>query len=579
MGIQAEHIVAAAQAARSAPRGQKQAVYSEWASVLNISTQTLMRKIKDVAYQAPRKQRADAGKTALTEEEARLISATVVETIRQNGKKGMTADTAVEILRANNAIIAARLDPETGEQVPLSTSAVLRALRVYGVHPDQMTSPAAATRLQSLHPNHVWQLDATQCVLYYLPREGGQALRVMAESEFNKNKPANFKKVEQDRIWHYTLTDHTSGWIYAEYVRGGESAINLLTVLINAMQERPTTGDVLHGVPQLLMMDPGSANISATVQNMCRALGIEMIVNKVGNARAKGQVEKANDIWERAFESALRYSEVTTVAQLNDLAMRFRAWFNASKTHTRHGKARTSVWMQIRADQLIKAPAPQVCRELATTAPVERTLSGYMTVQWSGNEYSAERVAGLNVGQKILVTRNPWREDCIQAVLIGEDGHEVFHVLPMVEKNEFGFAADAPVIGRSHRALADTPAETNRKAHELLVTGTETQEAATTARKSKSRPLADIDPFKHVEETTLPAYLPRRGTQHTLQAPRVELQPFTHVEAARLLKAKVPGWNKGHFAWLQEWYADGVPHDALDQIAGQLNPQSLHKSA
>ena len=45
-----------------------------------------------------------------------------------------------------------------------------------------MSAPAddkapGATELQSLHPNHVWQIDASLCVLYYLaartPAEAG----------------------------------------------------------------------------------------------------------------------------------------------------------------------------------------------------------------------------------------------------------------------------------------------------------------------------------------------------------------------------------------------------------------------
>ena len=42
---------------------------------------------------------------------------------------------------------------------------------------DIFTPHVAATELQSLHPNHVWQIDASLCVLYYLaartPAEAG----------------------------------------------------------------------------------------------------------------------------------------------------------------------------------------------------------------------------------------------------------------------------------------------------------------------------------------------------------------------------------------------------------------------
>ncbi|HBN5449237.1 TPA: integrase, partial [Klebsiella oxytoca] len=104
-------------------------------------------------------------------------------------------------------------------------------------------APAPAVQLASRHPNHVWQLDASICVLYYLKNpakgvKGDTGLRIMDEKEFNKNKPANVAKVVNDRVWSFEGTDHTTGWIYLEYRFGGETTENFTSVLINMMQER-----------------------------------------------------------------------------------------------------------------------------------------------------------------------------------------------------------------------------------------------------------------------------------------------------------------------------------------------------
>jgi hypothetical protein len=112
----------------------------------------------------------------------------------------------------------------TGEIVPLSASAIIRALRQYRLHPDQLRAPAPAVQLASRHPNHVWQLDASICVLYYLKNpakgvKGDTGLRIMDEKEFNKNKPANVAKVVNDRVWSFEGTDHTTGWIYGVPLR------------------------------------------------------------------------------------------------------------------------------------------------------------------------------------------------------------------------------------------------------------------------------------------------------------------------------------------------------------------------
>ena len=91
----------------------------------------------------------------------------------------------------------------------------------------------------------------------------------MDSAKFYKNKPANIARIASDRVWSYEITDHTSGWIYVEYVMGAESGENLCSVLINAMQERGGA-DVLHGVPKILYLDPGSAN-TAGMTKTCAA--------------------------------------------------------------------------------------------------------------------------------------------------------------------------------------------------------------------------------------------------------------------------------------------------------------------
>jgi len=120
-------------------------------------------------------------------------------------------------LRANGEIRAEFIDPATGELRPLSDSAISRALKAYALHPEQLLRPSAHTELKSLHPNHVWQIDASLCVLYYLDARNARetGLQVMDADKFYKNKPAALKRVEADRVWSYEVTDHYSGAIFA----------------------------------------------------------------------------------------------------------------------------------------------------------------------------------------------------------------------------------------------------------------------------------------------------------------------------------------------------------------------------
>ncbi|WP_339079066.1 integrase [Pseudomonas sp. TMP9] len=559
---------------QSAAHGQGTTLCKSTAQELGMSMATLYRKLKEVRVSAPRKRRADAGQSALRREEALTISAAIMESARRNEKRLYALGDAVEALRASGMIRAEALDKKTGELRPLSLSAIARGLYSYRLHPDQLLAPAPVTELASLHPNHVWQIDASICVLYYLkPGADTRAngLRVMNQDEFYKNKPKNLARIAADRVWSYEITDHTSGWIYLEYVMGAESGENMTSVLINAMQERGGA-DVLHGKPSALMMDPGSANTGGLAKNLCRSLGIQMIVHAPGAARVTGQVENARNIIERKFEAGLRFQPVADLAELNAMAKKWRSHFNATAVHSRYGKSRTAMWLSIRQDQLIKVPSVEVCRQLAVAEPESRKVNSKLRVSFLGTEYDVSSVPGVMVGEKVLVTRNPWRDDAAQVVSVDALGHEVYYVVPVIARNEYGFDVLAPVVGEAFKRHAETPAQIARKEAAKLAMGVDTQEELDAARKAKAIPFGGkLKPYQHIEDAQLPTYLPKRGTALDVNLPTIELQPMTHVAAAKLLRARVPAWSAESMAWLKSNYPNGVPEADLDGVAATLN--------
>ena len=568
-----ERLVSVARAARDAGHGKRGAIYEAACAELGLSRATLLRKLKEVSVTDKRKKRADAGRSALSRDEAALISATLREATRKNGKRLYSIMDAVQTLRSNGFITAGRTDEATGEFFPLSEDTISRALRNYGLHPEQLDAPAPSSEMASLHPNHVWEIDASLCTLYYLSN-GHKGLQVMDSAKFYKNKPANLARITSDRVWSYEITDHTSGWIYVEYVMGAESGENLCSVLINAMQERGGA-DVLHGVPKILYLDPGSANTAGMTKNMCRSLGINLIAHKPHNARATGQVEKARDIIERKLEPGLKFQPVHSLEELNALALKWRSHFNATAVHSRHGKSRTDIWLKITADQLQKAPSVEVCRELAVAAPELRKVTSKLRVSFRGTEFDVSTVPGVLVGEKLMITRNPWRNDVAQVVLTGEDGHETFLLIDEVRKNEFGFAESAAVFGESYKAQPETPAQTAAKKIEKLVTGTDNATDAAAARKAKALPFGGrLDPYKHIDDTTLPAFMPKRGQASDVRGPRIELRPLTHVEAAKALREKFSAcgqtWTPEHYRQLAAQYPEGIPEAALDEVMAAL---------
>jgi hypothetical protein len=568
-----ERLQAVARAAEAAGHGQKIAVYQQAAISMGISLPTLQRKLKEVVMPKPRKKRTDAGATNLAHEEARMIGAYLLETQRNNGKRLASIEDAVDVLRACGHIKAERLCEETGELIPMSISAITRALRLYGLHPDQQNRPSPKVMMASLHPNHVWQIDPSLCVLYYLRNQKG--LQVMEENEFYKNKPANIAKIENERVWRYVITDHASGWIFTHYVLGAESGINLAESFIAATQKRHAQ-DPVHGVPFMVMMDPGSANTGAIAQTLFRALNVKVQVNVPGQPWAKGQVEKGNDIVECSFEHRLKFLQnpPTTVDALNEEAGKWMRWYNSTKIHSRTHNTRYNVWLRITAEQLRIAPSPQVMRELASTRPEERKVTAQLTISFKGKTYSVADIPTAAVGEKVTVTRNPWRDDdSAQILYTNDEGVEITRVIEAEKFGEFGFTESAVTIGKGYKGARDSHIDKERKAVERLLMDADTDADAKQKRKSKAVPFAgSVDPMKPINDTALPDYINKRGTELDIAAPRIEFKNLTVAAAAKRLAAHPDRfWNGAdHFAWLKQRYPEGVPEEELGAIAQQL---------
>lgn len=568
-----QRLVQVAQAAASAPRGGREAIYQGACAELGLSRATLHRYLKKVTVKPERKRRSDAGDVWLTRDEAIAISAMLTTSQRKTNKRLLSIGQAVEVMRANGEVRAERADPATGELVPLSDSAIARALRHYGMHPDQLNRPTPAVELKSLHPNHVWQIDASLCVLYYLNSSSAkeQGLQVMPRDKFYKNKPANLKRIENDRVWSYEVTDHNSGAIFVHYVLGAESGTNLAESFIAAIQQRE--GQPFYGVPFILMMDMGSANTSGLFANLARRLQVKLIAHAPGNARATGQVEKARDQIERSFESALRLQPVRDLDDLNEKARRWASWFNSTKRHSRHGKTRYEQWMTITAEQLRIAPPVELCNELLTHTPEQRKVTQFLTVSFKGREFNVRDVPGVMVGEKLQITHNPWQPEAAMVVDVDADGNEVLHSIPLVARGEAGFREDANVIGEDWARPADTALEGNRKEVERFAMDASSQDEVDAKRKQNATPFGGrIDPFKVIEQAPDRTWMPRKGTDlvPATSTRAAAARVLTQFEAAKALATRGVPMSRELTALLRREFEAGVPEDQLDALQARF---------
>lgn len=517
---------------RAAPHGGRRAIVDDGAAALGVSAQTLYQRLRGVGFSSGRKLRADRGDTRVSAEGMRNVAAILQASRRTTGKRLLPVCDAMSVAAANGLLT---------EQV--SPSTLLRVMRREGCHPDQLDRATPHTPMRSLHPNHVWQLDASVCVIYYL--KSGR-VGVMDERKFNARKPSDLARVDNRRVLRYALTDHYSGNTIARYYHtAGEDQRSLFEFLMHAFTAQ--AGRVMHGVPWMLVWDAGSANQSHGIKTLLTALGVRHWAHTPGNSRAKGQVECVHNIIERKFEGRLTFTRVDSVESLNAHLDTWLLSHTGTDIHRRHGHTRDALWQTIRADQLRICPPRETCAVLMHSKPEPRVVAGNLTISYTPRKgeratYSVAHIDGVRVGERLHVVLNPYHAPAIFVVGQAEDGSTRYTECMPVETDAAGFFATSPVFGEGYAAQADTDVDTARKdANELAYGERDTLNA--TAAKTKGAIAFDgaIDPFKDLGQKAadVPSYLQRKGTELHLPNPmHVEERPLTLVDLAHELRAR-----------------------------------------
>ena len=558
-----EILAQARDALASGQRGQKTQIVANACAALGCSTQTLYRKLESAGFDSGRKRRSDAGESLLTEDQLRLVSGVLLASINNKGQR-MPVATALEMLHASGQL-----------PVMVTESTVSRQLYQRRLHPEQLSLPSPSVQLRSLHPNHVWQADSTTGAYYYMP---GGRLRWMPEDEFYKNKVQNIVKASNDLLTRYATADHASGSFKVRYYLGGESAANLLDFLTWAMWKQD--GSPMHGVPFILMMDPGAANKSHVVRNFCRRLGVELIHHAPGAARVTGSVEKTHDLVRMHYETRLRFEDPAevTIERLNASIEAWNAAFCTTRVHGRHGRSRYGAWMEIQPEQLRVAASLEALRDAAIKEPETRRVSNTKTISFSTSKgvatYDLTMVPGVVAGLKVTVAENPFRSPALDVLFTDPDtGAETWHVVEPMKTDEWGFREGAPVIGDQMRTAAYSQVDRDRgdltRQAYRTGDGLPTLEEAAKARKAHAQAFAGVvDAMADVKATQVPTFLPRRTTPLGLPERQVEARRLNTVEACKRLKDMLgAAYSPQVYAHVEAQFPEGVPEDQLDAVA------------
>lgn len=556
--------------------GERGAIVKRLAAALGVSVNTAYRYLKQYAgWTSGKKPRRGKGETRVPESLCLKIAELMLFP-RANGKQVMTLKLAVHIAKSNGEGIT---DPETGEITMPSVETISRAMRQYGCHPDQLKRGKPTGRVRSLHPNHIWMLDASVCILYRI--RGTKRVVFLDERSYNAKKPKNLVEIGNRRIVRYVVIDHTSNAFFVRYEQAsGEAAEGVLRTLIEFMADRGHY-DPAHGLPRILYTDPGPANTASLITNFCEQLGIRLIHHAPGAANATGTVEVHQDIIEKQFESRLRFMDVPDVAFLQSEADRWRRHFCAKAVHSRLKMPRNTAWLTIREDQLRTVPR-DVLEAIAMWKEERRNVGGDFVISvdtrthYGVRQYDLRELAyhGLSAKESVRVLLNPFKAPEIVAVMDMPDGTEKrFNIAPM-EKDRYNQDLSAPVFGEGYKAMPKTHTENVLDEIKKHAYGVESAEEAERLHRSGARPPSVTNIMADVKEA--PLYLGRKGQPSKIAAPTAEPMPMSRIAFAVMMKREHPDvWNDANASACMEWlafrYPDSVPGSEIEKaIAGML---------
>ena len=569
--------------------GDRKALIDGASEFLGVSHMTVYRNLDKVGYSPDRKERSDKGDSQITLDELKIIASLIRESERKTQKSLMPIKVAIEIAYKNDAI-----------SEMYNEGTVARLLRDNQLSQRHMQQPTPHVKLKTDYPNQLWQLDPSICVLYYL--KGGTKMAIMDKDKFYKNKLENVYKIANERVFRYVVADHYSGAFYCKYYMArGENQETLFDFLVTAMGEKDKQKNPFEGVPKMLYWDKGSANTSHMIQSFLNQLGVTHSAHIAGNSRAKGLVEKTNDIIERHFEGRL-YLGQHQINSIEDLNLHCEYWqrdFQSRQryAHTRHKMPRFKAWRHIKPEQLITRPPVEVCKMLLSDKAETRDVRGNYNISFDGRKYNVSEVDNITIGGKVTVSVNPYAYPNIRIAHANRFGEMVTYDIPPLTQDEAGFDSDAisatAMLDGHHHTAKLTQADINRQDLDELAYGTRDQPTIDRIRNNKSAPAFDgkIDAFtylkeQHDAENTL--YIPVEGKpldigEPAIQKVRTPKRPSTVTVGREEVLLPVLDFIKwfvkqhgvidGMADQIRAQYADGVKESEYEATAYQLfNP-------
>lgn len=548
---------------------ERKKIVEEYSRIIGRSVSFCYKELKKNGYDSKRAKRKDIGKKNIDDNTIKIVASLVKTGIRENGKKTMPVNVALDMLKRN------------GYDINIKTSRMREILKDSKIDADRLKKDSHNIRLRSEYPNQVHQVDPSVALIYFAPEseDGKSKMKIIEDSEYYKNKDffndakdKKGKKIRRKKCLRYVLTDHYSGSICLRYYAAyGETAEYLYDFLLYAWSKKEREDYAFHGVPEILVWDKGSANTSKSVANALRSLKVKTIAHSTGNSRAKGQVENANNLIETHFECLFRLEAISSIEELNEAAERFCVEYNTKMKIKRMGQiinSRYLLWQKITLEQLRELPDIEVCKQIFSAGVLKRKVKSDLTISM----YHAKAKRTLYYS---LINLGVEKGDEInaQAVLFGDKykaiiwfnrkneygkSEELSYEIEPIEIDEAGFDINAAVIGKEYKQTKLTENENDIKEIENISEEIKKQEIL----KSHSLIQPDIKFIYQKEGEKI--NLDKNDNDDCPPAAREIL--LSYVEVMEKVKSGL-GYVPDDLAEeLKKDYTDGIPYSYADEI-------------
>jgi hypothetical protein len=266
------------------------------------------------------------------------------------------------------------------------------------------------------------------------------------------------------------------------------------------------------------MADRGSTTKSGVTVALLKRLDVAL--NICEGARSKGTVECAHRWWEERFESRFRTEVFTSIEQLNDWAVDFAARINAEEEHTRTGSTRTRMWewyLNRRPESTLREIACdfETFKMIALTEPQICKVNNARLIRFKSQRYRVPN--DILPGAMVAVQFSPFTYPQIQVRFENDATGQVWTCDP-ISVDEFGFEAEAPIIGQEFKSQPHTRANTfakeARAGYKELFEKTPLQAFGYHIDKvtpSEVRPATEDVPLSPVAESTLTKFAARQA--------------------------------------------------------------------